>query len=171
MRIITTIALLLVPLVYSFARPVDVKTYSELMREAELVLIVHATAWRPATDDDDIVPIESDLESLAPIFTKFNVLTVLKGEYDGDTFELCHYRYTPFSRRIGNGPLLAWFDTAENMGASGYGWVTGRIDNDFVLFLKRDEAERWTFITGQYDAELSVRQITSPIRPGTTFGQ
>jgi len=57
------------------------------------------------------------------------------------------------------------------MGASGHGWVTGRIDNDFVLFLKRDDAERWTFVTGQYDAELSVRQITSPIRSGVTFGK
>lgn len=171
MRILFVASLVLTSVGHTFAGHMNAKTYAQLMEEADLVVIVHAIGWRPPNDGDNIVPLDREHPSLTPVFTKFNVLAVLKGDHGEATFEICHYKYRPFSaRRLGKfSPNIAWFETSDSRGVRGDGWM-GRADNDFMLFLKRDAAGRWTFVTGQYDAELSVRQITNPIRPGSNHG-
>ncbi|WP_182866981.1 hypothetical protein [Stieleria mannarensis] len=152
----------------TFARGVPSLSYAQLMEQSDLVVIVHSLGTRASNNDDKIVPVEPARDYLAPVFTKFKVLTVLKGQHGEKTLELCHYKYKPDSPGIGNGPLLVWFPTREDneiRQSDKHGSWMMRVPNDFVLFLKRDSQERLTFVTGQFDAAPSVRQIHDPLPP------
>jgi len=147
------------------ARPVRYLTYAQLMEESDLVVIVHALETRSAKEGDPIVPVEPVRDYLTPIITKFEVLAVLKGKQDSKNLELCHYKYKPDAPGVLNGPLLAWFPTRDGdviRHSNRHGVWMVHVPTDFMLFLKRDDEGRLTFMTGQIDAEASVRQVHDP---------
>lgn len=153
---------------FSFDRPVPRLSYAQLMEESDLVIVVHSLGTRDPVENDKIVPVEPMRDYLAPIFTKFEVLAVLKGKHTEKTLELCHYKIKPDAPGIGNGPQLVWFpqrigdEISQN---DKHGFWMQRVANDFVLFLKKDDQRRLTFVTGQFDAQPSIRQIHDPLPP------
>ncbi|KAA5538636.1 hypothetical protein FYK55_26865 [Roseiconus nitratireducens] len=174
MRIVfLTLFVMLAGPILAFGRGVPALSYAQLMEQSDLVVIVHSLGTRDPVRNDAIVPVEPARDYLTPIFTKFQVLAVLKGRHEGETLELCHYKYKPDSPGVGNGPLLVRFPKAEDneiRQSDKHGSWMMRVPNDFVLFLKTDSEGRLTFVTGQFDAEPSVRQIHGPfpssMRPG-----
>ncbi len=96
------------------------------------------------------------------------MLAVLKGKHTEKTLELCHYKYRPDAPGVGNGPELVWFPSREHDEISQndeHGYWMQQVPTDFVLFLKKDERGQLTFVTGQFDAKPSVRQIHDPLPP------
>ncbi len=171
MRIAFFVLVLLIGPSIALSRGVPRLTYAQLMEESDLVVIVHSLGTRDATKDDKIIPFEDEGDLYTPIFTKFSILAVLKGQHEGETLELCHYKSKPKARSITglseavlNGPSLVWFTTRsdEKIRQFDRSWMT-QVSNDFVLFLKSDDQERLTFVTGQFDALASVRQIHDPL--------
>ncbi len=160
-------------------RLVPARTYKELLNASDLVLIVHATTTRQPGVDDTIVPLEEVLvpmgapESVRPLdaqemnrftalITEFDVLGTVKGTHDADKLTLCHYAYKAGAQELGNGPAFVSFPTDTSTKVRGERW-SGGVANDYILFLKYDSQKRLTFVTGQYDPEYSVKQITSPL--------
>ncbi|MEM6691934.1 MAG: hypothetical protein AAF664_21070 [Planctomycetota bacterium] len=179
MRYFISMALALCVAFTADARIIPSYTYQELFDEADLVLVVKAISSRVATENDEVVPIEridggsrtngvrqdnirvqSDIvEFCEAIITQFEVLAIVKGEVATDEpFHLCHYRYLP-NRRIGRGPLFVNFDSGD--GAHSGENPKRRHRPTYILFLKRDDQQRWTFLTEQYNASLSVRKMVS----------
>jgi len=149
----------------ALARKVLHPTYAQLMKESDLVVIVHALETRPAKDGDSIVPVDHGPDYLTPIITTFEVLAVMKGTQDSKTLELCHYKYKPDGPGVLNGPLLVWFPTRDDdviQHRDRRGAWTITVPTEFVLFLRRDDEGRLTFVTGQFDAEPSVKQMHDP---------
>lgn len=99
---------------FSFDRPVTRLSYSQLMDSSELVVIVHSLGTRDGKESDKVVAVESGADYLVPVFTKFQVLAVLKGKHTEKTLELCHYKYRPDAPGVGNGPMLVWFPSREH---------------------------------------------------------
>lgn len=84
------------------------------MDSSELVVIVHSLGTRDGKESDKVVAVESGADYLVPVFTKFQVLAVLKGKHTEKTLELCHYKYRPDAPGVGNGPMLVWFPSREH---------------------------------------------------------
>ncbi len=149
----------------AIGRTIDLKTYEQLLAESDVVVIVHALSTRNTKPGDDVVPLAREDDSLEPVFTRFRTLALLKGDAAKE-FDLCHYRYNE-SKRVSvvtNGPMLVEFPTHANQGELWKEWM-GPGNNDYILFLVRDDSDRLTFVSGQFDPELSTRKLTSPPGP------
>lgn len=176
MRIATlSLSLLLCFATSAVARRVPSLTYQELMEESDLVVIVHAKNTRPPRKGEGIASLEyvstsmggrlkshpvdsAELDRFTAVFTEFQVLAVVKGQHDSDTLEICHYKFKS-SQQLQNGPSFVVFPSGNSTIVRGKTW-SGVVANDFMLFLKYDTERRLTFLTGQYDPEYSVKQIT-----------
>ncbi len=66
-------------------------------------------------------------------------------------------------RRILNGPRLVSFHT-EPIHIQGTGWSRHTARLEYMLFLKRGKDKRLGFVSGQFDPELSVRQLLLPLK-------
>ncbi|EMI24858.1 hypothetical protein [Rhodopirellula europaea] len=163
----------------AFARLVPARTYEELLQESDLIVIVHARSTNAPNADDTVVPLEylsvamgepdtvapldpTELARFTAVITDFDVLGVVKGKLDAKRLKICHYRYKHGAEELGNGPSFVSFPTERYTEVSG-DRRRGGIANDFMLFLKYDSHRRLTFVTGQYDPEYSVKQISSPL--------
>jgi hypothetical protein len=141
------------------AREIEDWPYDKLFKTADLVVIVQPLSVRDAAEKDKAVP-PYGRDYLVGIVTNFKVLHVVKGEYKETELELVHFKMKPGSH-IGNGPLLVSFHTGS-IAIRGNGW-SGGAANDYMLFLKSNKEKRLDFVSGQFDPELSVKQMTHPL--------
>jgi hypothetical protein len=141
------------------ARQIEDWPYNKLFKKADLVVIVKPLSVRDATEKDKAVPPEGK-DYLVGVVTKFKVLHVVKGEYKEKELELVHFKLKK-GTMILNGPSLVSFHT-KSIRISGDSW-SGGAENEYMLFLKSGKDKRLTFVSGQFDPELSVKQVTSPL--------
>jgi hypothetical protein len=143
------------------ARVIEHWPYDKLFKHADLVVIVRPLSVRDATAKDKAVP-PGKRDYLVGVVTNFKVLHVVKGAYKEENLELVHFKYKK-DLKIGiiNGPGLVSFHTKE-INLSGDTWA-GRVQNEYMLFLKRGKDKRLEFVSGQVDPELSVKQLLGPL--------
>jgi hypothetical protein len=127
------------------ARALPYWPYDKLFKEADLVVIAKATAVE-ATDDQ---PANDDLKRLKTMLraqtTSFGVLHVLKGKADGNSLRVVHFAFKPGEPGPDNGPGLMSFETKQ--------------PPDHLLFLRARKDGRYEPVTGEYDPDLSVREL------------
>jgi hypothetical protein len=143
------------------ARFIESWPYDKLFQRADLAVIVRPLSVRDAVAKDKAQPPEGQEQYLIGVVTKFKVLQVVKGEYKPSELELVHFRMKPRAEVVINGPLLASFHT-KSVHSEGNGW-SGGAKPDYMLFLKRDKDGRFTFVSGQFDPQLSVKQVVNPL--------
>lgn len=147
-------------------RPPWTGDMAALFERSDLVLIVDPVSDRPATADDAIVWPKTR-KYLAPIVTRCDVVAVMKGGYEQQSFDLRHFKFDwkalhaeGFSG-IGNGPRLIEFqfkDQKIDVDDS-----TTTIHPMYLLFLIKNEAGQFTPVTGQDDSYHSAMQIHRPL--------
>jgi hypothetical protein len=142
------------------ARQIEDWPYDKLFKNADLVVIVQPLSVRDATEKDKAIPPEVGKDWLVGIVTNFKVLHVVKGEYKEKELDLVHFKLKK-GAMIGNGPLLVSFHT-KSISIRGDGW-SGGAENEYMLFLKSGKDKRLEFVSGQFDPELSVKQMTRPL--------
>ena len=135
---------------HSQARPIEIWEYERLFKESTLIVVVKPLSVRDATAKDKAVPAT---DQMTGIVTTFEVLVVVKGEYKDKKLDLIHFRLKPHPLSYHNPPLLVSFINKPTKPVS----VRHRYQDDFLLFLKKDKDGRWTFVSGQFDAALSVK--------------
>jgi hypothetical protein len=142
------------------ARQIEDWPYDKLFKHADLVVIVKPLSVRDATEKDKAAPPEAGKDYLVGIVTKFAVLHVVKGEYKEKELGIVHFKLKK-GVVVGNGPLLASFYTKRLSISGDFGAAT--MKPEYMLFLKKQEDGRFTFVSGQFDPELSVKQMLSPL--------
>jgi hypothetical protein len=141
----------------SQARSIEDWPFDKLFKHAELVVIVRPLSVRDATAKDKAVP-PGNRDYLAGVVTTFKVLHVVKGAYKEEKFDLVHFKRKEGARLPANGPLLVSFQTkGVKIGDSWYR------HSEYMLFLKADNDKRLAFVSGQFDPELSVKQLFDPL--------
>src|SRR5262245_234987 len=91
-------------------RQIESWPYDKLFKRADLVLLVKPLSVRDAKEADAAVPPAEDADILAGVVTSFKVLSVVKGEYKQEKFDLIHFRLKEGVQII-NGPALVSFHT------------------------------------------------------------
>jgi hypothetical protein len=138
-------AVLALPAPAASARALPYWPYDKLFKEADLVVIAKATAVE-ATDDQ---PADDNLKRLKTMMraqtTSFEVLQVLKGKAEGKTVRVLHFAFKPGEPGPDNGPGLMSFETKDAP--------------DHILFLRARKDGRYEPVTGEYDPDLSVREL------------
>lgn len=144
-------------------RRVNRLTYSELLEQSDVVIVVRPGLTRGAIDGDPIAEVEdkSDLRFLVPVVTPVKVLAVMKGQCKDADFLFPHFRANTGDKETGlgimNGPCLV--DFHEPLADTDDGYPRG---DDFIFFLKKNKNGTLTFVTGQFDAMYSVFQFGKP---------
>ena len=122
--------------------------YDKLIKESDLVVIVEPTGSE-STDDQ---PADDGLRKLKELIkgqnTSFNVVHIIKGKAPGETIRMMHFRRKPNGMLPDNGPSLIKFDPKEH--------------KQYLLFLKARKDGRYEPVSGQYDPDLSVRELSFP---------
>lgn len=156
-------ALILLATSSALSRAVEDWPYERLLREADVVVI--GTVKSEA--DSDIPPQEplAAMKAIARI-TSFDVRLAIKGD-SGPSVDLLHFRL-PEGAVTMDGPLLAHFRTkgpvVQPDGRSTADKAVAALSRpDYLLFLKRTAGGRLEPVSGQYDSELSVREIYRPL--------
>jgi hypothetical protein len=134
------------------ARQIENWPYEKLFKTAEVVVIGKPVSVRDATEKDKAAPPHGE-QYLVGVVTKFEILHVVKGKHDGKELELVHFRLKQKEALILNGPLLVSFHTKPVRGT----------ENEYMLFLKAGKDERLEWVSGQFNAAYSVKQMTSPL--------
>jgi hypothetical protein len=153
-------ALFTLPCGDCFARQLEDWPYDKLFKNADLVVIVKPSAVRDATEKDKAIPPDNE-DYLVGVVTSFKVIHVVKGEYKEKKLDLVHFKIKE-GRMIGNGPLLVSFHTKETK-IRGDSWSSIIMESEYMLFLKKQKDGQFTFVSGQFDPELSVKQVLSPL--------
>ena len=159
-------AMLACDYVIAMPRPAWTGDMAALFERSDLVLIVDPVSERAATEHDAII-LPTTRKYLAPIVTRCDVVAVMKGDFQEQSFDLRHFRFDwdalqaeGFSG-IGNGPRLIEFqfeDQKINVDNS-----TTKIHPVYLLFLTKNQAGHFTPVTGQEDSYDSVMQIHRPL--------
>jgi hypothetical protein len=142
------------------ARQIEEWPYDKLFKNADLVVILKPVSVRDATEKDKAVPPDPGKDFMVGIVTKFKVLHVVKGEYKEKELELIHFKLKE-GAMVNNGPVLVSFHM-KSVSIKGDDWAGGAA-NDYMLFLKAGKDKRLDFVSGQFDPDLSVKQMTSPL--------
>lgn len=150
-------ALLILSFGTAWGRLIESWPYDKLFKNAELVIIAKAVSVRDANNADKANP---PRDYLVGVVTTLEVEHVVKGEYKDQRLELVHFRLKEGSR-IMNGPLLVEFHTKPQT-LRGYGWAAS-IEPEYMLFLKKSKDGRFECVSGQFDPQLSVKQILDPL--------
>jgi hypothetical protein len=131
------------------ARPVEPWPFEKLFKESTLVVVVKPRSVRNATAQDMAMwgkkLLSKDDRMIAAIVTSFRVLLVVKGEYKEKNLDILHFKYKP-GMGIRNGPAFISFTE----------YISDDTPPDFLVFLKKDKAGNWAFVSGQVDPGLSV---------------
>lgn len=158
LRFILLAVFFVAPTVAAMARPVPILSYSELLSQSDVVLVVRATEVRDAREGDPIATTDRDASIyLTAIVTNLRVLAVLKGDFSQKSFVLAHFRLDMEKARrngiegIGNGPNLASFSISKVDDDNGR-----PSDGDAIIFLKRKQDGTLVPVTGQFDSTFSV---------------
>lgn len=162
-------ASLALPLILFFSAPVRARLialwpYERLFREAEVIVIASALFSEEAADVSPHTPPLG--ERFAGVNTTLEVQQVLKGAMKNKTFQLLHFKLVDVVKRaeptagvveVLDGPLLVTFRGARK--ASGL-WPEA--SPHYLLFLKKRLDGRFEPVSGQYDPQLSVRELSAP---------
>lgn len=148
----------------AYSRPVPVLSYDELLKQADVVLIVRPSKTRDAEPGDPIavMPLDRANRYLTPTVTSFKVLATVKGVFKSKKLLLPHYRLDWEKAKkngvagISNGPSLVTFVDSEN-DEDYFDDVPS--NRDYLLFLKRTADGSYDFVTGQFDPVFSVLGI------------
>jgi hypothetical protein len=142
-------------------REVEDWTYDRLFKSADAVVLAKCIS---SADAGNVVREEPPDRFLVGVITRFQVTYAIKGELKKDEkFALFHYRMKEGSR-IANGPQLASFH-ASRMSIQHAGGAVVLAAPEYLLFLIRRKDGRFECVSGQEDAELSVRQVIDPLPP------
>jgi hypothetical protein len=138
----------------AWGRPIESWPYDKLFENADLVIIAKALSVRDAPEMDGSIP-RGDRDYLRAVATTLKVEYVVKGKYEDERLELFHFRMKKeYESRSSNGPMLVKFNTKP---LEGPGWSGP--PPEYMLFLKKSKDGRLQCISGQFDPELSVKQI------------
>lgn len=146
------------------ARPVPLLSYDELLKKADVVVIVRPGSTRDAVQNDPTIELEREhaKQYLTACVTPMKVLATIKGVIDGQEFLLPHYRMDwPKANRngiegIGNGPLLVTF-ADQNPKDNESDYVPS--NRDYIIFLVKRQNGGYDFVTGQFDPKFSVFRL------------
>jgi len=129
------------------ARPVDILSHEEMHKKADLVIIGNVIS----TQDQTNYSFEtSKKDSWIPVYTKFKVLSILKGKLDNNVITFLHYRYynKKMETVIIDGPCFIRFDPNQS--------------DEFLLYLmKEPEGNVYSPVSGQMDPDISLRKLIS----------
>jgi hypothetical protein len=157
--------LIAVTLILSFGtahgRFIESWPYARLFKTADLVIIAKALSVCDAPEVDKATPLPREWDHLVAVVTTLKVEYVVKGDYKDDRLKLVHFRLKKGSLII-NGPLLAKFSTKPQR-FEGPRWSASFGQPDYMVFLKKTKDGHFECVSGQYDSELSVKQILSPL--------
>lgn len=152
----------------SSGRQVEQWPYSRLMSESDVAVIATVTSF-----EDNDSPAVGPLLGMPVIgqTTTFEVQATLKGD-PVQTIRLMHFRQKEGTTLV-NGPMLAHFRTHGPLisPATQPGHIVdqGRArlsDPAYLLFLKKTSEGAFEPVSGQFDSELSVKEIYRPIPAG-----
>ena len=142
------------------ARGIESWPYDKLFKNSDLVIIVKPLSVRDATEQDKAIPPDDGKDFLVGVVTSFEVLHVIKGERKEKKLDLVHFKLKE-GAIIKNGPLLISFHT-KPLRIKADGW-TAHAGDEYMLFLKSGKDKRLEFVSGQFDPELSVKQVMYPL--------
>jgi hypothetical protein len=134
----------------ALARPIAVRSYDQLTKEADLVVIASPTATRDTPERRNLPGFSSAIPVIG-VETTFQVAAMLKGEVNpGPTdkskpLTLHHYRLPDRAAALPNGPGLVAFDPKDR--------------KQYLLFLKREADGRFCAVSGQTDPDLSIEPL------------
>ena len=133
----------------AMARPVENWDDERLLKSADVVVIATATGTR---DDGPAHGL------LVGQTTSFDVKVVLKGQVEGKTISLSHYRLKDGAIEEINGQCFVRFRTKGPVLT-----VNGQpiqLDRpDYLLYLKANADKAFEPVSGQFDPQFSVREM------------
>ncbi len=166
MRRLLTASLLVLSIMVSsvFARPVPILSHAELLKRADLVLVVQPTKSADQEPGEPRVSIRDDyLRYLTPVVTDCNVLSVLKGTHAKKTIALPHYRLDWVKAKqngsygLGNGPCLVTFMIDRKPDDP---FDDALVGGTFLVYLVTLDDGTHSFVTGQHDPRFSVFSLS-----------
>jgi hypothetical protein len=143
-------------------RLLELWPYDKLFQRADLVVIATAvsTVDAPANIKD-----QAPEDHLKGVCTTFRVAHVVKGAHRGKELTVFHYRLAlKEGQGIVNGPSLVRFHSGR-LNLSYPGGFASLPPPEYLLFLKKRPDGRFECVSGQYDPDQSVKQITQPLSP------
>jgi hypothetical protein len=142
------------------ARAIETWSYERLFKEADLAVIASA---RETVDAPDV---EARDQRHRPILaaqrTTFAVHAVLRGDAGDGPITVLHFRLKDERGLMRNGPMLVRFRTAPPV-VEGRGFRAELGTPQYLLFLKRSADGLLEPVSGQFDPQLSVKEIYAPL--------
>ena len=114
-------------------------SYQELYDQADLVIIAKPTSVQETAEKAVLPNLAPDVHVIG-LSTEFAISLVMKGNKTFKKATLHHYRLANPEQPMLNGPMLASFDTKQ--------------PTRFLLFLKREQDERYAPVSGQTDPSM-----------------
>ena len=148
------------------ARKVEDWPYGRLFKEADAVVI--ATASRSIPNEQRWPEKHFDQKRFLGVDTKLQVIASLKGS-TAETINLQHFHYAPDASLLNDGPGLVSLLTgpvsvviqsndSEPLQDKAKGLPSSNVPQ-YLLFLKRFGDGQYAPVSGQLDADLSVRAL------------
>lgn len=148
------------------ARQVEDWPYERLFKEADVVVI--ASASHPIPNGQRWQEKHFEQKRFLGVDTKLQVIASLKGS-TAETINLQHFHYAPNSSLLNDGPGLVSLLTdplsvviqstdSEPLQAKGKRLSSSNVPQ-YLLFLKRFGDGHYAPVSGQLDADLSVRSL------------
>lgn len=136
-------------------------SYDRLFDEADLIVIASA---HKTDDSDDVSPGGPWKKHLVGQRTTFSVIKTLKGRHEHNTMTVLHFRLKK-GVAINDGPLLVSFRTkgVTIQGSGAVKYQAALSKPQYLLFLKRNMRDVVVPVSGQINAESSVKEIYQPL--------
>lgn len=178
----TSVVVLLLCASSSYARLTRYWSYSDLLKESDLVVVANAIETKTVANTDK-PPAAGALpsgRSLDPLFqqveTTFHVRAVVKGRFTRERLTMVHFRWKtadelPKDRKVSHDPLdILIIDGPGLVEFSNDGWSflhdktaeKVKAGADCLLFLKLRKDGKYEPVSGQVDPVDSVRWLTKP---------
>jgi hypothetical protein len=129
------------------------------MRESDLVVIAQPVATKESGQTTSDNPWKAEFVG---IHTTFTVEYTFKGKHDSNKLIVVHYRLKK-GDRIQHGPAFVTFRLVPMVLEDRSGGYTGWKQSEYLLFLKKRKDGYYEPVSGQLDAQLSVREVAPPL--------
>jgi len=143
-------------------RLVEPWSYDKLLKESDLVVVAEAKKTEDTTDKPTDPLFKADLDYVVGRTSTLEIKGTLKGKASGEEIKVLHFRVKE-GWDIVNGPHLVAFRTksveVRHEGRSEA--VFAR--QQYLLFLKVRKDGRYEPVAGQYDVDLSVKELYSAV--------
>ena len=143
----------------SSARNIELWSYDALFKSADLVVIGTAQG---TVDNGARFPENRWAGALTGEQTTFVIERALQGKPPGGALKVNHFRYTK-DAILTDGPLLVSFRTKPIILAEPPNGHISLGTPQYLLFLKATSDGSWEPVSGQADAQLSVKEIYCPL--------